>query len=208
MSLASRLTALAQAVGADVKVLTTDVNALKIKTIPFVTVLPGIVSDGQEVYFVVDATKGILWHLKYRAASTSAYKWEFVGGSRIVSENNAGYTVAMTTVHTLTTDTPSVTLPLNGDYLIEYGGQFGFSSGIVDDLVVTVGLDATNKETISNIWFYFGTAAQFRTFGQQKTVLTGCVANQLVRMFARSQTANRTLTYSGRTIAVRPIRVA
>src|SRR4051812_22380129 len=52
-----------------------------------VTSLPVSPVDGQEVYYVADATNGVLWHLRYNAASASAYKWEFVGGSPLESSS-------------------------------------------------------------------------------------------------------------------------
>jgi hypothetical protein len=39
--------------------------------------------DGDEVYYAADATNGVIWHLRYRAASSSSYKWEFVGGDAV-----------------------------------------------------------------------------------------------------------------------------
>jgi hypothetical protein len=37
-----------------------------------VTALPATPVDGQECHFVADATNGVVWHMKYRAADTSA----------------------------------------------------------------------------------------------------------------------------------------
>lgn len=47
-----------------------------------VTSLPAYPFDGQEVYYVADATNGIIWHLRYNA-SGGTYKWEFVGGNHL-----------------------------------------------------------------------------------------------------------------------------
>src|SRR4030095_11342304 len=48
--------------------------------IPLVSALPGSPFDGQEIYYLADATNSVIWHLRYRAGSSSAYKWEFIGG--------------------------------------------------------------------------------------------------------------------------------
>src|SRR4051794_15998509 len=45
-----------------------------------VSALPSSPSDGQVVNYLADGTNGIVWRLRYRAASGSAYKWEYVGG--------------------------------------------------------------------------------------------------------------------------------
>jgi hypothetical protein len=85
-----------------------------------VTVLPVGAIDGQEVYFVADATNGVLWHLRYNAASASAYKWEFVGGSPLVTESSpvGDESTASGTYVALSTPTTLV-IPLAGDYDIE-----------------------------------------------------------------------------------------
>jgi hypothetical protein len=59
---------------------------------PLVTSLPASPTDGQEVYFLADTGGGIIWHLRYRAASASTYKWEFVGGPplRVAQTSSAG----------------------------------------------------------------------------------------------------------------------
>ena len=51
-----------------------------------VTSMPTTPYEGQEVYYVADATNGVMWRFRYRGASPSPYKWEFVGGSDILTE--------------------------------------------------------------------------------------------------------------------------
>src|SRR5215218_6358847 len=52
-----------------------------------VTALPGSPVDGQEVIYqnASMASVGVAWRLKYRSASGSAYKWEFIGGAPLMS---------------------------------------------------------------------------------------------------------------------------
>ena len=99
---------------------TDDVPPAWASTVPLVTVLPSNPVDGQEVYFLADSSSGIIWHLRYRAASASAYKWEHIGGSPLFlsDDNNTGLVSSTTYVDR----GPIVTLPLGGEYLIEYGG--------------------------------------------------------------------------------------
>lgn len=85
--------------------------------VPTVTALPTQPYDGQVVDYLADATNGIVWRLKYRAASASAYKWEFVGGPPLRSavSGSLGSTGSAAYVD-LTTTGPNLTAPLAGDY--------------------------------------------------------------------------------------------
>jgi hypothetical protein len=112
-----------------VNALTAIVDAVNKGTGPaLVASLPLAPVDGQEVYYLADAVNGVVWHLKYRAASPSAYKWEFVGGSPLVSEvtavfnrNSGGTTYADADVGGAG---PSVALPLVGDYMVTQEARF------------------------------------------------------------------------------------
>lgn len=89
-----------------------------------VTALPASPFDGQEIYYVADDTNGVVWHFKYRSASASSYKWEFVGGSALTARVNTFETLSAGTFNTfrdLATTGPSVTAPLAGDYLLDFG---------------------------------------------------------------------------------------
>ena len=56
------------------------------QSLALVTSLPATPTDGQEVYYLADAANGVIWHLRYRAAATGAFKWEFVGGPPLSHE--------------------------------------------------------------------------------------------------------------------------
>jgi hypothetical protein len=81
--------------------------------------LPPSPVDGQEIFFLADPTNGVVWHLKYRAGSSSAYKWEYVGGSAIRHRIDTDETVAeqasLAYVNPATVG-PQLALPLAGDY--------------------------------------------------------------------------------------------
>jgi len=94
----------------------------------YVTVLPGAPTDGQEVFFAADAANGVIWHLRYRAGSVSAYKWEFLGGPPLVSTIDTDESTAAVILQDLTTVGPSVTVPLAGDYVMEIGANMYTSS--------------------------------------------------------------------------------
>jgi len=85
---------------------------------PLVTSLPGSPVDGQECYYVADAAGGVIWQLRYRAASASTYKWEFVGGGSLVAEDLSAFN---TSSATYVNCGPTLTAPLAGDYVILQG---------------------------------------------------------------------------------------
>jgi hypothetical protein len=94
-----------------------DTDEVEIPRVGIVTALPGSPVDGQEVYYLVDAASGRVWHLRYRAASTSPYKWEFVGGSPVNAGPQGAVTHAVVSEIALTSG-PTLTVPLSGDYRV------------------------------------------------------------------------------------------
>lgn len=105
----------------DVLALATKLDNYSSLRPPVVTGLPGSPVDGQEIYFQADATNGVIWRLRYRAASASAYKWEFLGGGALHSVVPAQESFANTNWANLATFGPFVSLPLAGDYEIAFG---------------------------------------------------------------------------------------
>lgn len=88
------------------------------------TTLPSSPTDGQSFYYIANATDGVVWHLRYRAASASSYKWEFVGGHSLESSVATQESIAVGVVGAnnyvdLATAGPSITLPLGGDYITD-----------------------------------------------------------------------------------------
>lgn len=172
-----------------------------------VTSLPGSPYDGQEVYYLADATNGIVWHLKYRSASGSAYKWEFVGGTELYAEVDTSEATTSTSYVSLTTTGPSVTAPLAGDYMLELANNCanntaGFSSyatwwiaglfapsapGNIDDMVAA-SAGANNQYTM-----------------RRRRRKNGIAAASLVQ--AKYAADGNTATFRYRSISIRPVRV-
>lgn len=98
------------------------INAVLAVVPTLVTSLPGSPADGQEVFYVADATNGVTWHLRYRSASASTYKWEFVGGSELIAEVSASETTTSGAYTNLATVGPEIIAPLAGDYLLGISG--------------------------------------------------------------------------------------
>lgn len=120
---------------------TDEVPPTFVSPIPFVASLPASPVDGQECYYqnAALATLGVVWRFRYRAASASAYKWEFVGGPPIFSRTSDAVTVTSGT-YGIFGSPPGFYNPLAGEYWIKQGvmthfyGQAG-SGGIADQAV-------------------------------------------------------------------------
>ena len=67
-------------------------------------------------------TDGVVWMFRYRSAG-GTYKWEFIGGGYWEKEVDA--TEAITAAYPNYSDSatvgPSITVPLAGEYVLEYG---------------------------------------------------------------------------------------
>jgi hypothetical protein len=96
-----------------------------VTTVQFAALTP---ADGDEVHLVVDATAGIVWHLRYNAGSASSYKWEFLGGAALFSEVATAEGTAAAYAD-LATVGPSIVLPRAGDYIVAHGFDFLGATG-------------------------------------------------------------------------------
>lgn len=72
--------------------------------------------DGDEIFYLADATNGVTWRFRYRAGSSSTYKWEFIGGSQLRSVVETSESTSSGAYTDLATVGPSVTVPFAGDY--------------------------------------------------------------------------------------------
>lgn len=86
-----------------------------------VSSLPGSPADGQTILFQSAgmATNGQVWQLRYRAGG-GTYKWEFTGGSPLYSSTSSTITLNTTSAATAISADIAVTLPLAGDYMIQW----------------------------------------------------------------------------------------
>ena len=175
---------------------------------PLVTVLPTAPFDGQEVRYqdAAMATDGVVWALRYRAASLSAYKWEYVGGQPLLGANDAIGTSTQGTFGNCAgeTDQPRVTLPLVGDYLLEYGaGVHNAAAGQESWMTVLLpGTAAADAEVVmySNI----GTTAKH--IAVMRAIRRNGVAAGMLT--ARYRVGGGTGSWRDRWIKATPIRVS
>ena len=79
------------------------------------TTLPASPVNGQEAILVDSTTNPTYqWRFRYNASSTSAYKWEFIGGAPIAKgeDNTVGITGGWVTVG------PQILVPRTGEYVL------------------------------------------------------------------------------------------
>jgi hypothetical protein len=94
---------------------------------PRVTSLPSTPSDGDIVDFIADASAGVVWRLRYRASSSSSYKWEYVGGGPAgLSQGSLNITVP---AGTNSPDLLPWTPPVAGDYWCDPSVVAGSTTG-------------------------------------------------------------------------------
>ena len=184
--------------------LNTDLQPRVAAAVPtFVTSLPTGATDGQEIYYQADATNGVIWHLRYNAGSASAYKWEFVGGSDIVSRVETAEGTASTTYVDLATVGPSVTVPLAGDYSIELSAilEHTTASAFMAHSVQVGATLATDNDWQA---YHAGVANQMVS-GFRWMKKTGLAASTVLT--SKYRVSGATGTARNRGMRVRPIRV-
>lgn len=167
-----------------------------------VTALPGTPYDGQEVYFLADATNGTVWHLRYRAAATAPYRWEFVGGSPLFSMVEPEQSAPHTSWGDLATVGPDVTVPLAGVYMARFGARISHSG--TDFVMYGIRVGATDPTDNESVMINVG-AAGSRIHHDRQRRLTITTAGTLVR--GRYRTNSGTASYTSRYVELRPERV-
>jgi hypothetical protein len=99
------------------------VPSAQLPIVGYGTTLPASPVDGQEAILVDSVTNpSYQWRFRYNASSSSAYKWEFVGGARasLGPLPTSGFNFTSTTPISLTGG-PSFTLPRAGNYEVSAG---------------------------------------------------------------------------------------
>jgi hypothetical protein len=169
---------------------------------PLVTSLPGGPTDGQEVYFLADAANGIVWHLRYRAASASPYKWEVVGGAALFAYETASQGAFSNTAEFDKNGGPTLAIPLAGDYELTYSASVYNSAA--NNYVYNI-LRKSDNSALPGVGYvyhgYFGGTAAFPTGVHRATGLT--VGTIKWRCYVAAGSA----TISEAHIFARPIRV-
>jgi hypothetical protein len=112
------------------KILQASQFIVPLASAPLVTSLPSAPIVGQEVRYVADATNGVYWNLHYDGLGT--YPWKFIGGRELTSMVLANQGVGLTTNTYIDLGTvgPQITVPLAGDYRIEWGSNASLNAGV------------------------------------------------------------------------------
>lgn len=183
-------------------------------TSALVTSLPAGPIDGQVINYLADEANGVVWQLRYRAGSTSAHKWEFVGGSDIASYEAAhdpsGPQKPLAAFAWLGMEwTPAVTLPFAGDYDIFVETAIVATIGTTDVRVAPVAFPAVVPLTSFGELGFSVASVSIPSYA----VVSGwhrcagiTAGTQASLAFSGSSSA-ASLTFYGRTIRARPIRV-
>jgi hypothetical protein len=183
--------------------LKTEIGRLSLP-IARVTSLPANPSNNQEVYYVADATNGVVWHLKYNAGSASAYKWEFVGGSPMFHEIAADQGTASATYVDLGTAGPTVTLPaLQGDYRLMWKAET-YSTGGTPAAYMTPSIGGAAPAAADEAVWSFSTVGITNQTGRQ-LVKTALAASAVIKL--QYKVSANTVNWLKRSLWVTPIRV-
>ena len=185
--------------------LNTDLQPRVAAAVPtFVTSLPVSATDGQEIYYLADATNGVIWHLRYNAGSASAYKWEFVGGSQLSARSLAAVSAPNLPSGTWGPFTPAVqvVVPLSGEYNAE--GDAGVQHSTLAS-TWQMGFSVAGANPVNAIAATTGAAA-FSTVLSFHDKLTLAAAASVALSFTQNQ-ANATVWRTGASLRLTPVRV-
>jgi hypothetical protein len=172
---------------------------------PEVTSLPTGPIDQQECVYVADITAGIKHHLKYRAASTSSFKWERIGGPPLHASSAIDIAPAS---GTWLEPSPvcRVTLPLAGDYMVEYGMTGGGNAGQNLSQGVKIGAANPGGASTGQQAPIFGSASNVRMASTRRFRLNAAAAaTVLAWVFAND--VNLTGNVAAPFLSATPIRV-
>lgn len=178
--------------------------------IPLVTALPTVgLTEGMVVAYqnAAMATLGVIWLLRYRSGGT--YPWEFVGGAPLISatDTTIRQLPAGTTTYTALTGTPSITVPLAGDYDVTIMGDMNLqTAGAIAALLSYFVGGVTAPATVDG--FSCSVAWSVNTVSGSKTTRqTGVPAAAVIAERARLNAAGSIGNYSNRRLIVQPVRV-
>lgn len=116
--------------------------------------------DGLEVYYAADDANGIVWHLRYNAASLSAYKWERVGGPPLEFEALVPESFNSFQPNVwggIGANDPKLTVPLAGDYLAR--ATITLTTTVLATWYLGLRVGATDA-SIGSTGYYYCTSAQ------------------------------------------------
>lgn len=168
----------------------------------------GPLINGQECYLGVAATNGVQWHLRYNAGSSSAYKWEYVGGPPMFDQVDTNESTTATTFGDLTTVGPQATLPTlpnGGEFIVRIGASIGTANAANAGGFMSFAVGGTPAALGDSAGVAPGNAIAASVSVYTRRFKTIPSAAAIVAKY-RSQTGN-SVSFAGRFIEVLPIRV-
>lgn len=188
-------------------------SAVNPRSIPTVTSLPASPYDGQIIDYLADSTLGIVWRFRYRTASLSSFKWEAVGEQKPLRPSTArvstfqSVSAAAGSWGDLATAGPDVTVPLAGDYAVEYGALLQASGLAGQQMLAAVAVGAGTTPTTWPAEIVNPSAGTLIASVEATDQLTGLTASQLLRMRYEAVNSNAGAGAANRWLKVRPDRV-
>lgn len=175
-----------------------------------VTSLPGAPYDGQVINYLADATNGIVWRLRYRSTAPAPYRWEFIGGSQLLAEvlpgvNLSGPASGSNYMDIPGSPGPTLTMPLAGDYELEFGATVTWVSGVTPvGMAVGVARGATAPVTGGETYLQPMSGLALPAY---RTTRVAVSAAQLVLTERYWLSAATTVQLQTRVLRARPVRV-
>lgn len=166
------------------------------------TSLPANPVDGQEHVLVDSITAPTYsWRLRYNAASTSPYKWEYLGGTEAWSFVETSENCTSTNWSDLATVGPTFTTPRAGDYLVRGSCALSQGAGAVYSNQISVNGSYWLAAGMTN-----GAGPGWVAMLSGAVVMTGIAAATLLKM-QYAVSANNTSFFSRR-MTVSPRRLS
>ena len=179
-------------------------------TISYGTSLPASPVDGQEAVLVDSATNpSYQWRFRYNAGSSSAYKWEFIGGIPFQSFVAAGMTPPS---NTWTATTPSFVVPRSGEYLFSLGSWINLGSvpatTPINNQVSLWQAGASVSDSVAILLTPGNLAAQSNWIASvaNSGVMVVCTSGQTIQLAVFG--TNTISTFSNRDLVATPRRVS
>jgi hypothetical protein len=163
--------------------------------------LPRQPSDGQEVFYLADDTQGVVWHLKYRGDG-GTYRWEFVGGSPLAVAASAAQAITTTGYASLGL---SITPPLDGDYMVEWGLLAYGSEATMREYKVKPSQGLPINDAFP-VWGLTNNVSGFQT-PYRRAAYLALVAGTPLTVYGKNSVGSLNTQCEGRTLAITPIRV-
>lgn len=173
-----------------------------------VSALPGSPKDGEEVYYqnATMATEGVVWMLRYRAASASEYKWELIGGPSLEVYSETVTTKKVPANTWTTMSSPKIAVPRAGLYIVTAVSQMQTLSTNIP--VHTMGVSINGVAPVKQLQAQCNQPAisQFRQWlmftGRAEVTKAGWELEQQYETNVEEE-----MSAAGRHISILPVRV-